>query len=77
MNFPDSKEPRTKRNKRCFKYFNMYSLFYAAELSGIGYAPQTGAKVLLFSDIRKFISFFLGLLSVVSRSLVGRIYEIM
>ena len=31
----------------------MYSLFYAAELSGIGYAPNSGAKVLLFFDICK------------------------
>ena len=32
----------------------MYSLFYAAELSGIGYAPNSGAKVQKNFDIDKF-----------------------
>ena len=33
----------------------MYSLFYAAELSGIGYAPNSGAKVHKIFQICKFI----------------------
>ncbi len=33
----------------------MYSLFYAAELSGIGYAPNSGAKVQKNSEICKYI----------------------
>ena len=36
----------------------MFSLFYAAELSGIGYAPKSGAKVQIISDICKCYNFF-------------------
>ena len=34
----------------------MYSLFYAAELSGNGYAPSSGAKVQKIFDMDKFWS---------------------
>ena len=49
----------------------MYSLFYAAELSGIGYAPKTGTKVQKIFFYMQIYFFFLAHLSVVSRSSVG------
>jgi hypothetical protein len=35
-------------------YLFLYSLFYADELSGIGYAPKSGAKLQKYFDIYKF-----------------------
>ena len=45
-----------QRFARFISIYSMYSLFYAVGASGIGYAPKSGAKILLSFDIYKFLS---------------------